>query len=101
MDTVSFHTSAEDRAILIAILKRAKTVANEIGSPLRDPLSLHMDLTACHANGCPLKLKELLETDDFNFTHDVFGISRHLDRGTGKLTQCFLPRFAARTQEAA
>lgn len=53
-----------------------------------------MDITATHANGCPLKLAELLAADDFNFSHDVAGIYRHLDRTTGKLLDCFLPRFA-------
>ena len=54
-----------------------------------------MDIEACHSNGCPLRLNELLATDDGNFGHDVFGIRRHLDRETGKLGGCFLPRFSA------
>lgn len=54
----------------------------------------HMDITACHANGCPLRLLELAEADDANFAHDVFGIRRHIDRRTGKLGDCFLPRYA-------
>ena len=54
-----------------------------------------MDIDACHSNGCPLKLQELLETNDVNFAHDVFGIRRHIDRTTGKLQNCFLPRYAA------
>jgi len=53
-----------------------------------------MDIEACHA-GCPLKLDALLAADDFNFSHDVMGIRRHLDRETGKLEDHFLPRFAA------
>jgi len=56
-----------------------------------------MDITACHANGNPLDLEELLTADDFNFTHDVFGITRYLDRTTGKLTDCFVPRYTRRT----
>lgn len=55
-----------------------------------------MDITAVHANGNPLKLAELLATDDFNFTHDVFGITRHIDRETGKLGGCFVPRFSGK-----
>jgi len=58
------------------------------------PLEAQMDVTACHVNGCPLKLQELLEADDFNFSHDIFGIRRHLNRETGQLENCFLPRFA-------
>ena len=58
-------------------------------------LDVIMDIDACHNNGCPLKLQELLEADDFNFAHDVFGIRRHIDRTTGKLQNCFLPRYSA------
>lgn len=60
-----------------------------------DKMTLLMDLTAAHANGTTLQLKELLEADDFNFGHDIFGISNHIDRNTGKMTRCFLPRFYA------
>jgi len=57
-------------------------------------LQLNMDITATHLNGCSLKLVELLKTDDGNFAHDVFGIRRHIDRETGQLKHCFLPRYA-------
>ena len=53
-----------------------------------------MDMTACHANGCPVDWARLLEADDFNFIHDVGGIQKHLNRETGKLGDMFLPRFA-------
>lgn len=59
-----------------------------------DFLALTMDLEATHCNGCPLDLEALLNADDFNFYHDVYGISRHLNRSTGELMNCFLPRFA-------
>jgi hypothetical protein len=86
---VSFDVSAEDGKIIAAIVVRAASKMN-IGSKL----DLVMDLTACHANGCPLKLRELLEADDFNFAHDIRGIQSHLNRRTGELTDCFCPRFA-------
>lgn len=54
-----------------------------------------MDVTACHANGNPLKLQELLTADDFQFGHDVFGIRRHIDRETGEFKDCFSPRYSA------
>jgi len=53
-----------------------------------------MDIDACHSNGNPLKLRELLEADDSNFAHDVFGIRAHIDRSTGKLNDCFIPRYS-------
>jgi hypothetical protein len=57
-------------------------------------MKLCMDIDATHCNGTPLKLEELLKADDANFAHDVFGIIRHIDRTTGKLTMCFLPRYS-------
>jgi len=60
-----------------------------------DALALSMDIAATHLNGCPLKLEAWLAADDFNFFHDIYGIYNNLDRKTGKLKNCFLPRFAA------
>lgn len=57
---------------------------------------LTMDLTACHLNGCPLDLNGLLVASDADFCHDINGIWNHLDRETGKLTDCFVPRYAAK-----
>lgn len=55
-----------------------------------------MDLSACSANGNPMDFDRLLTADEFDFAHDVFGIRRHIDRETGKLTGCFSPRFSIR-----
>lgn len=41
-----------------------------------------------------LRLKELLEADDFNLIHDVLGMVRNFDFKTNKLINCFLPRFS-------
>lgn len=53
-----------------------------------------MDLIACHNHACRLDLKKLLEADNFNLLHDVFGIKNCLNRTTGQLENCFLPRCA-------
>lgn len=58
------------------------------------PHDLQMDISAAHLD-IPLKLEELLEIDDGNFFHDVAGIMRHLNRMTGKLEDCFVPRLSA------
>jgi hypothetical protein len=58
-----------------------------------DRITLTMDLTAVHLN-TPLDLQALLEADQFDFAHDVAGIQRHINRNTGKLGGCFLPRSA-------
>ena len=59
---------------------------------VKDRLSLIMDIEAAHI-ASPLKLQELYDADNFNFAHDICGIQRHIDRNTGKMQNCFLPRF--------
>lgn len=59
-----------------------------------------MDITACHCNGNTLNLAALLVADDFNFSHDVSGIASNLNRQTGKLENCFVPRFTVREGRA-
>lgn len=62
--------------------------------PQADRLSLVMDMTATHANGCPLDFNRLLDFDQSSFLHDICGINAHIDRKTGALTGCFVPRCA-------
>lgn len=93
--TISFDITARERRTIAAIVKRAMKMAEEAGHP-RDCKDMQMNLAATHCNGNPLRLDDLLQADDFNLAHDVFGIERHLDRTTGKLTDCFVPRFSAR-----
>lgn len=90
---ISFHATPTDHRIIAKIADRAAEVAKQNAVKL-DRTSFLMDITACHANGCPLKLKELLEASPFDFVHDTFGISRHIERETGKLQDCFWPRYA-------
>ncbi len=87
---ISFAVSYSDAGLIGSIVSRVARM--NIGKRI-DQVGLMMDLTACHANGNPLRLSELLVADDFNFTHDVYGIQRHINRDTGKLENCFVPRF--------
>ena len=84
---INWKVSKEDWQIIHKITARAFSIWK------LDRVTLEMDLIATHLNGTPLRLKEFLEADNFNFGHDVFGIQEHIDRNTGKLTRCFLPRF--------
>lgn len=86
---ISFKTTNEEFDLIVRIADRASA---KTGIDYRTIL---MDLTACHANGTRLQLSELLTADEFNFSHDVCGIYSHIDRETGKLKDCFIPRFAA------
>lgn len=92
---VKFDISDDDLKIVVKIVSRACKHARENGDKIPS-LDLQMDLVATHANGCPLRFADLLAADDFNFWHDISGIRAHLDRETGNLTRCFLPRFSKR-----
>ena len=88
---INWNVSKEDHDTLVALATRVK---GELNTP--DEFStVMMDFTACHANGCALKLKELLVAERFDFSHDYFGIRQHINRKTGQLEGCFLPRYAA------
>ena len=91
---ISFTTTKTEAILCRKIAQRANALSRKLGGEPYAVLDAHMDIVAVHANGCPLKLNDLLESDDFNFAHDVFGIGRHLNRETGQLEDCFLPRFA-------
>ncbi len=92
---ISFDIPHADRVTVTSIALRAHELEKDVLGAARTPiLDMEMDITATHANCCPLRLADLLDANDADFAHDVFGIARHLDRSTGKLTGMFVPRFA-------
>ncbi len=91
---ITFQTSRIESDLIVEIVGRWAKHMDTYGMVVdRGPVT--MDITAAHANGCPLDLIGLLEAAEGDFTHDVAGILRHLDRETGRLTACFTPRHAA------
>jgi hypothetical protein len=88
---INWATSREEATLIAKIVQRAMPLCADLEI---DVATLTMDLTAAHLNGTPLDLERLLEARDFDFEYDVLGIHRHIDRRTGRLTQCFLPRTA-------
>ena len=76
-----------------AIAKRACKLASSLDVKINF-LVMSMDIQKCHESN-PLKLDELLKSDNGNFGHDVFGIREHLNRKTGQLENCFSPRYSA------
>jgi uncharacterized protein DUF6874 len=90
---INFTVTKTENKYIHKIAKRAAEMAKAAGITY-DLLTTEMDIVACHANGNPLKLDELLHADDSNFGHDVFGIRRHINRDTGKLEDFFSPRFS-------
>lgn len=87
----SFKTTKEEAALIHQIAKRAATLYYAAKIKM-ETIDVDMNVTATHANGCPLNLEKLFGFPDFDFMHDITGINRHLDRNTGKLRGCFLPR---------
>lgn len=80
---------AEARLIM-RIVDRFVEVTGYKGSRL----VIEMDVTACHLNGNPLRLEDMLAGSASDLAHDVAGIRSHIDRDTGKLQNCFSPRYS-------
>lgn len=93
IDGIKFSCTKEEDEILAKIVKRALAIdPPSRREPPYTGVEWAMDIEATHSNGCPLDLQKLLDAPSFDFAHDVFGIREHLDRTTGKLMHCFLPR---------
>lgn len=95
---LNWKVTQEEHDLIVRIANKAARIAAQHGITYsqRDAV---MDLTAVHANGCPLDLEGLAEGLTTDFTHDVFGIADHLDRETGHLMDCFTPRYALANKE--
>ena len=88
---VNFDSTIEEAELIGKIVDRATARFPEL-----DYLSLSMDITAAHLNGCALDLNALLETnDDTSFCHDIYGIHHNINRNTGVIGGFFRPRFSA------
>jgi len=88
MTEISFTTSKEEDKLIDIIVNRAAKLTE------LDRMTISMDLASCRANGCSLDFQKLLDFDNSSFLHDIYGISKHLDRNTGKIENCFMPRSA-------
>jgi hypothetical protein len=91
-ETVKFAATTYESTLIARIVTRAFDELPQLNR--YDRMSLTMDLEACHSNGNPLRLDELLKAKPFDFAHDVVGIINNLDRNTGKLGNCFSPRYS-------
>jgi hypothetical protein len=93
----NFDTTKAQLTLISKIADRAHVLEHGAGARYRgqEQLTWMMDLSAV-MNSCPIDLAALLAADDVNFAHDVFGIRRHIDRETGELADCFVPRFVVR-----
>lgn len=89
IDWSALTISEADYELIAAIATRAKLEGDK-----RPKIQILMDLEVVHGGTCPLRLAELANAKRYDFAHDIAGIRRHLNRETGKLEDCFLPRFA-------
>ena len=94
-----FTATPAEREIIERIAKRAVALYRKYGNTDVDELDIQMDLEACPCNGCPLRLADMEQADNFNFMHDISGINMHLNRNTGELSKRFLPRFFDASKE--
>lgn len=86
-----FTATKFEMKVILDIAERAHALAKKFAVSY-EWQTIIMDLEACHCTGCPLDLQKLLDAPDSDFGHDIFGIRRHMDRSTGELRDCFLPR---------
>lgn len=97
--TLSWKVTPDDALIIRKLAERIKALVDKKAMNW-SIMDINMDITACHANGCKLDLQRLLDADDTNLMHDIFGINRYIDRKTGKLMNQFLPRFKLKGKTA-
>lgn len=95
---IQFNATSKEMMLISLIVDRAMKIKALQG---RERMDLMMDLDATHSNGCPLDFQKLLDADDFNFMHDMSGISNCLDRDddsptAGQMLNLFRPRCAAK-----
>lgn len=91
---VKFDVSPAEAYTIGLISIRAESLCKADGARPYARAVVNLDVTACHANGCKLKLSELASARDSDFMHDILGIRRNIDRTTGRLRNSFVPRSA-------
>ena len=93
-------TLEEERAVhrIIDRFQKALIETQGVSAPPVDRMSFRMDIAAVHASN-PLDLKALADAPDFDFAHDICGICDNLNRETGELENCFLPRYSVPKSE--
>ena len=81
-------TKEESKTIHKAVARAVKLI------PQLKMMDVEMDISAVHIKE-KLNLNKLFSFPDFDFVHDIVGISNNINRTTGTLENCFLPRCSA------
>lgn len=89
---VSFIVPQDDLKKIVQVVEKYIECSDQ-GWSMDDRLNMIMSLTACHANGTKLDLEGLLKASPIDLSHDVQGVCQNINTNTGKLDNCFLPRY--------
>lgn len=87
------ETTREEFELIAKIVKRTNALQSELDIKPYNTVDLALSLELAH-HTCPMDLQQLLESNCYDFSHDVGGIMRHINRDTGQLEECFQPRCA-------
>jgi len=88
IDFSKLTTTKDEYNKIAEIMQRAAELL-----PNYDRLTMVMDLELVH-NRIGLDLDAMLKCDNSDLIHDIQGIGFNINRRTGDLGNCFLPRFA-------
>jgi hypothetical protein len=84
----------EENALIRQIAYRAEMMFTRRGTKVSYTF-IESEVSLVHHEICRLRLKELLEADEWNFAHDIVGIHDHIDILDGSFRNGFSPRYAA------
>ncbi len=91
--TTTSDISPQDAKLISAIVDRGLAMNTSGRSPI-DREAMINDLSIVHSKVTPMRLEDMLKSDDFNLLHDLHGIERHLNPNKTGFWGAFRPRFA-------
>ena len=91
---IDFANPTDDEQLFVGTIVAKYADLLDKNSIPYEKFGLEMDILRTHKL-LNLRLKEMANCDDGNFGHDVLGIYRHLNRQTGEMEDCFVPRFSS------
>jgi hypothetical protein len=90
---IDWNGSKKEYQLVDQIVERSEPIFKKLKIDIDIP-KLRMDIIACHLNHHKLDLDAMVTSNSISDVyHDVRGIACHIDRETGKLKDCFVPRF--------
>lgn len=96
--TLNFTCSPQDMALIIQCGARCFDIVHNGHGIECDAMLQSMNLAAVHCNGRPMKLLQLLMSDNADFIKDMGDIHHFLNTDTGKLPDSMKLRFQQEIQ---